>query len=175
MKLKPSHIIGALLIATAFLWRRPLINAALELSRSGLDLIKKFEGFRASRYEDIAGKATIGYGHLIKPGETFPMTITQDRAEKILAMDSQEAQAGVRRGVAVPLTQNQFDALTSFVFNFGETNFRGSTLLKKLNAGDYLGAADEFLRWNKARVDGVLREVAGLTNRRIAERHLFLS
>ncbi|WP_173506474.1 lysozyme, partial [Marinobacterium sp. xm-m-383] len=74
----------------------------------------------------------------------------------------------------VPLTQPQYDALASFIFNLGGANFRTSTLLRKLNAYDYVGAADEFLRWNKQRQGGQMVVLRGLTKRREEERALFL-
>jgi lysozyme len=85
-----------------------------------------------------------------------------------------EFEGYVNRAVKVKLTQNQFDALVSLVYNIGPPNFNGSTLLRKLNAGDYAGAADQFLVWNKGRVGRKLVVISGLVNRRNAERQLFL-
>lgn len=88
----------------------------------------------------------------------------------LLRADLGTAEAAVNRLVTVPLTQNQFDALVSLVFNIGEGNFSKSTLLRRLNAGEREAAAGQFGRWNKSK--GV--ELAGLTKRRAAERELFL-
>ncbi|MCJ2030709.1 lysozyme [Methylobacterium sp. J-043] len=97
------------------------------------------------------------------------MRITQAEADDILARDLVRFEDAVARLVRVPVTQNQFDALVSFAFNLGEGNLGSSTLLKKLNAGDYDGAADQFARWNKAKG----KVLTGLTRRRAAEADLF--
>ena len=132
-------------------------------------LIQKFEGFCGKAYKCPAGIWTYGYGHTrgVKQGDIIPKA----RALEILRQDLQEAGETVNRLVTVPLTQGQYDALCSFIFNLGARNFRNSTLLRKLNDGDYKGAANEFLRWTKA--GG--RELPGLVKRRKAERQLFLS
>ena len=145
-------------------------------SAAGINLIKQFEGFRARAYQDVAGQWTIGYGHLVRPEEKaiyLNATLTELEAENILRQDIAIAEEAVKRLVTVPLSGEQFSALVSFVFNLGQGNFADSTLLKKLNAGDYEGASLEFERWNKARIGGVLQPVAGLTRRRLAEQQLF--
>lgn len=142
----------------------------MKTSQKGIDLIKEFEGTVLKVYKDAVGLPTIGIGHLIKKGEQFT-TITQQQAEELLAKDLKQFEEGVSTSVKVALTQNQFDALVSFAFNLGVGNLNSSTLLKKLNAGDIQGAADQFPRWNKA--GG--RTLAGLTRRRLAEKELFLS
>lgn len=139
-------------------------------SANAYNLAKEAEGLRLSAYPDPGSGGdpwTIGYGSTrgVKKG----MTITLDEANTRLAADMDQAGSAVTRWVDVPLSQNQFDALCDFVFNLGEGNFRGSTLLKKLNAGDYAGAAAEFPRWNKA--SG--KVLPGLVTRRAAERALF--
>ncbi len=141
-----------------------------------LSLIKRWEGLSLKAYQDVAGLWTIGYGHLIRPGEKYhpygPVRdITQADAEELLARDSASARNAVVTYVKVPLTANQRMALESLAFNIGAGAFASSTLVRKLNAGDYAGAASEFLRWNKA--GGVV--VAGLTNRRYDEREVFLT
>lgn len=141
----------------------------MKTSPAGLELIKRFEGVRLAAYDDGVGVWTIGVGHIkgVKRGDT----ITMEQADRFLAEDHAEAEAAVNRCVKVPLEQHQFDALASWTFNLGGGALSGSTMLKKLNAGDFDGAADEMLRWNKA--GG--RVLAGLTKRRIAERMLFLT
>lgn len=136
---------------------------------SDLTLIKDFEGVRLTSYKDMVGVWTIGYGHTktAKPG----MRITMYGATELLRQDLVWVEKAIKRNVKVPLTQNQYDALASWVFNLGETNLRKSTLLKKLNAGDYTGAGQEMLRWNKA--GG--KVVRGLTRRREAEVALWMS
>lgn len=141
----------------------------MQLSNNGLKMIKQFEGCSLTVYKDVAGFPTIGVGHLIKPGEKFT-TITQAQADDLLRSDARRFEIGVSNLVTVPLTQNQFDALVSFSFNLGLNALTTSTLLKKLNYGDYNGAADEFLKWNRA--GG--KVVQGITNRRTEERRIFL-
>jgi lysozyme len=143
----------------------------MNLSASGLNFIKQWEGFRATPYKDAGGKWTIGYGHLIQPGESFTQ-ISQAQALNILAQDVNWAENAVNSLVAVPLNQNQFDALVSLVFNWGSGNFANSQLLQKLNAGDYQGAAQR-LGEHPVTSGGVF--VQGLANRRAAEKAMFLS
>jgi lysozyme len=150
----------------------------LRPSQACIKIVKHFEGLHELRNDGLvesylcpAGKWTIGYGRTT--GISRGMTITQDQAEAFLLEDLIEYGNYVNRYVRVPLTQAQFDALTSFVYNLGPANFKSSTLLKKLNIGDYDGAAQEFSKWNKARVEGVLQPLPGLTRRRTAEASLF--
>jgi len=135
-----------------------------------LGIIKKSEGLRLEAYLPTPNDVpTIGYGHT--KGVKMGQHITINQAEQFLLEDVAWASDAVNRLVKVKLTQNQFDALVSFVFNVGATAFSKSTLLRLLNAGDYKGAADQFLRWNK-QAGKVLR---GLDTRRKEERALFLS
>lgn len=139
----------------------------MKTSQKGIDLIKKFEGCRLTAYKCPAGVWTIGYGHTrgVKKGQR----ITQKQAESYLKSDLREYEKSVEKAVKVTLNQNQFDALISFTYNCGVAALQGSTLLKKLNAGDYKGASAEFPRWNKS--SG--RVLNGLKYRRKAERELF--
>lgn len=140
---------------------------------TGKDIIKKWEGLRLKAYLCPAGVPTIGYGHTynVKMGQTISVA----QAELFLDHDYQDAEEQVLSLVKVPLTENQLGALTSFVFNLGVGNLRISTLLRKLNQGDYRGAAEQFGAWNKARVNGVLTVLDGLTKRRADEKNLFLT
>lgn len=144
-----------------------------EVSKNGVALIKHFEGFSATKYDDGVGVMTIGYGHAIKKTEVFNKPISMQEAEAILVKDLAAVDAAISKWVTVPLNQNQYDAIGSFIFNLGAGSFAGSTLLKKLNAKDYEGASKEFIRWNKGRIKGVLVEMPGLTRRRLAEQKLF--
>lgn len=139
----------------------------MNISKNGIDLIKKFEGCRLTAYKCPSGVYTIGYGHTsgVKKGQR----ITQRQAEAYLREDVAKFENGVNKYVSAPLNQNQFDALVSFSFNCGLTAFKNSTLRKKLNAKDYEGAGKELLRWNKA--GGVVLD--GLKRRRNAEKALF--
>lgn len=144
------------------------ISGAMKTSAAGLDLIKGFEGFRAKAYVCPAGVLTIGYGHTgkdVKSGQV----ITEQRGVELLAQDVGRFERAVDRLVKVPLAQNQYDALVSFTYNVGEGNLQSSTLLKKLNAKDYAGAAEQFDRWNR----GGGKVLAGLVRRRAAERKMF--
>ena len=146
----------------------------MQTSDKGIALIKQFEGCKLTAYQDSVGVWTIGYGWT-KPVDGKPiragMTIKQETAELLLKTGLVSYENDVSRLVKVDLTQGQFDALVSFTYNLGARSLSTSTLLRKLNAGDYAGAADEFLRWNKA--GG--KVLNGLTRRREAERALFLS
>jgi lysozyme len=141
----------------------------MKLSAAGLELLKKSEGFRSRTYLDVAGRATIGYGHLIGVHEIFPNEISAAQAEALLAADVSQAEQAVSRLVRVPLTQGQFDALVDFTFNLGAERLRASTLLLRLNAGDYDAASAELLHWDHAGA----QEIAGLKLRREAEVRLW--
>ena len=148
------------------------------ISDQGLNLIKKFEGLHkvdadgmVVPYRCPSNVLTIGFGHT--KGVKKNMRITKQEAEDLLRDDMKIYEAEVKRLVDVPLTQFQFDALVSFVYNLGAANFNSSTLLKKLNAGDYAAVPAQFMRWNKARVNGKLQPLTGLTRRRSAEAALF--
>lgn len=141
----------------------------MEISPAGLQLIENSEGFRSAVYNDVAGIPTIGYGHRVLPGESFPDGVTQAQAQAILANDVKSAESAVQRLVTVPLTQGQFDALVDFVYNLGSGNLASSTLLKDLNAGDYDAAANQILLWDHA--GGKVQP--GLQTRRQAEFDMF--
>lgn len=146
----------------------------MKTSQTGLDLITGFEGLRLAPYLDAVGIPTIGYGSTrYEDGSRVTMKdvkITQARAKALFMNTLTTYENAVLRNVKVALNQNQFDALVSFTYNLGEANLKSSTLLRKLNARDYMGAAEQFLRWNKA--GG--RVLNGLVKRRAAERALFL-
>ncbi len=131
-------------------------------------LIKQFEGLYLKAYVCPAGKLTIGWGHIVLPGE--PKIITIEQAEMYLSADVKKAES-VLRVVKVPINDNQKSALISFIFNLGAGAFSTSTLLKMLNKKDYTGASDQLLRWVYAKG----KKLPGLVRRREAERKLFLS
>lgn len=143
------------------------------LSDNGMKLLEQFEGLRLEAYLDSASIYTIGYGTIkypdgrkVKKGDK----ITKAQAKEYKLHDLKEFESTVNTSVKVALTQNQYDALVSLSYNIGSGAFKNSTLLKKLNNGDYKGAADQFLVWNKVNS----KRVQGLVNRREAERNLFL-
>lgn len=138
-------------------------------SERGIACIKAHESLRLVAYPDTGGVWTIGYGHTrgVKQGDTC----TEEQALQWLHEDLSSAEQTVDEMVQVPLNQNEYDALVSFVFNIGRSQFYTSTLLRKLNCEDYDGAADQFPRW---KYDGG-RVVNGLIARRADERALFLS
>lgn len=151
----------------------------MKISEVGLNLIREFEGLRLKAYMDSVGVPTIGYGHTrgVKMGDTC----TPEEAVAWLADDVEEAEKAVNEAVTVPLTQNEFDALVSLVFNVGPgkkgvkdgiitlKNGNPSTLLRYLNAEDYDSAGLEILRWNRA--GGQV--LSGLSRRRYRESQLF--
>lgn len=141
----------------------------MNISDNGLDLIKNFEGFRSEKYQDIGGLWTIGYGHLIEPDEDYDNEITEDQGTQLLEQDVSGAESVINEYVTVSLTQGQFDALVSLVYNWGASHFENSHGLELLNSGDYDGAIAGFQGVNK--VNGVISQ--GLVNRRTAETNLW--
>ena len=143
-----------------------------QTNAAGVELIKHFEGLETTAYKDSVGVLTIGYGHTSQAGPptvAAGMKISEAEAEAILKRDLGLFERGVRDLVKVPLNSNQFSALVAFSFNLGLGSLGKSTLLKKLNAGDYNGASEQFLVWVKA--GGQVLQ--GLVRRRNAERALF--
>lgn len=151
----------------------------MKTSDKGLEMIKLAEGSVLRIYKDQAGLDTIGIGHLLteddKKSQRFKDGITEEQAMDLLREDVGKAEQSVARLVKVKLTQNQFDALVDFVFNLGEGALKKSTLLRRLNEGDYAEVPAEFLKWNKVRnpKTGNLEPYKGLTRRRQREADLW--
>ena len=147
----------------------------MKMSDKGLNIIKKFEGLELKPYLCPAGVPTIGYGSTVYPnGRAVTLkdkAITENEAHQILVATVTKYEDAVNRYVRVPVTQNQFDALADFAYNAGIGNLQKSTLLKKVNAGDYAGAAKEFGKW----IYGGGKPLKGLIKRREMEAALFLS
>ena len=150
------------------------IPESMSVSNKGVDLICEFEGKRLVAYDDGVGVWTIGFGTIkypngvrVKKGDTC----TLDQAKEYMRHDLIEFEHTVNSSVKVPLNQNQFDALVSLAYNIGSSAFKSSTLVKKLNTGDYQGAADQFNVW----VNAGGKRMQGLVNRRDKEKLLFLS
>lgn len=160
----------------------------MRASPRGIRLITEFEGFPngGRPYDDPTGVATVGYGHVIArrrvtaadrqakwiSHQHTPGALTPTEAEELLRRDLAPCEATISDLVRVPVTEGQFDAIASFVFNISTGNFAISAVLARLNAGDYQGAADAFLKWNHAGSPPV--PLAGLTCRRERERARFL-
>jgi lysozyme len=139
----------------------------------GVALIKRWEGLRLEAYRCPAKILTIGYGHTGDVNEGS--VITEAEADELLRKDLARFERGVEAIVGLhPTNQDQFSAFVSFTFNLGLHALLKSTLLKRHKARDYQAAADQFREWNKARVNGQLVPLAGLTARREAERKLYL-
>ena len=150
------------------------IPELMSVSNKGVDLICEFEGEQLIAYDDGVGIWTIGFGTIkypngvrVKKGDTC----TLDQAKEYMRHDLIEFEHTVNSSVKVPLNQNQFDALVSLAYNIGSSAFKSSTLVKKLNTGDYQGAADQFNVW----VNAGGKRMQGLVNRRDKEKLLFLS
>ena len=144
----------------------------MKVSSKGLELIKEFEGFSSVAYLCSAKKATIGYGNTfwedgtpVKIGEQ----ISKERAETLLKHVVDNFSVAVEVDIKIEVTQNQFDALVSLAYNIGLGAFKNSTLLRQLNRGNFVGASQEFLRWDKSNGKPLL----GLTRRREREKLLF--
>lgn len=140
----------------------------MQLSPNGVELIKHFEGCKLTAYRCSADVWTIGYGST-GPHVYEGLSITEEYAEELLRDDLLRFESGVLSAVTVPINQDQYDALVSFAFNVGLGNLKSSTLLRKLNSRNYVGAGNEFQRWNRAKG----RVLNGLTRRRHAESRLF--
>lgn len=170
-------MIKALIVAFVALLPAQTLNNACQndcvISQAGLTLIQHFEGYMPFPYDDAVGIKTVGFGHVILPGERFTYPLLPEQANDLLKKDAGKAGKGVNRKIRVPLRQGQFDGLTSFTFNLGEAALGGSTLLKRVNARRHAEVPAEFMKWNKARVRGVLTPLPGLTRRREAEAALY--
>ncbi|GAK26258.1 lysozyme [Serratia liquefaciens] len=146
----------------------------MQISKTGIELIKRFEGLELKAYQDSVGVWTIGYGRTqpVDGKKIGPdMVIDQATANRLLKCGVVQYEQGVNQLVKVKITQGQFDALVSFAYNLGLRSLSTSTLLRKLNASDKQGASNEFGKWVNA---GGIR-LNGLVERREAERVLFLS
>jgi len=141
------------------------------ISQKGLDLIKKFEGFSDKEYICPAGKATIGYGHVILASESFEEPMTRLEAENLLKKDLEPRQKSLNGFLKVNISQNQFDALMCIIYNIGVGNFQKSTLLKFINDRLFDKVPDQFRRWSY--VNGKISK--GLANRREEEIKLWLA
>ncbi len=139
----------------------------MKIGAEGIELIKHFEGCELSSYYCAAGVVTIGYGHTLTAEEG--QEITQEEAEELLCKDLEEFEHYINQYVEAELTQNQFDALVAWTFNLGPGNLKESTLLKRLNEGDFDDVPNQIRRWTKA--GG--KELPGLVRRREAEALLF--
>lgn len=139
------------------------------ISAEGLALIRRFEGFSAMPYLCPAGYRTVGYGHVVRAHEDFSGGIDVAQAAALLADDAQVAERAVRRLIAVPLAQGQFDALVSFTFNVGAGALQRSALRRCVNDGRHEDAAAQFGRW----VWTGGRKLTGLVARRAAEAALY--
>lgn len=165
--MKTILIIGALGALAVIADKQGVTAAAIAAK-----FIADQEDFSPKPYRDANGYS-IGFGHFIQPGEQYLMTATWTKADALaqLAKDMATATAAVNAAVTVPLTNNQRAALISLAYNIGGGAFKGSTLVKRLNAGDYSAAADQFAAWNRS----AGRVNDGLVARRAAEKDLFLS
>jgi len=146
----------------------------MKINAATVELVKSFEGLRLQAYQDSVGVWTIGYGTTAAAGVGIVpkagMKITEAQAEEYLRLGLEKFARQIEPGIKVSVTDNQFGAMVSLAYNIGPGAFLKSTLLRKLNAGDELGAAQQFAVWNKA--GG--KVLNGLVRRREAERRLFL-
>lgn len=132
-------------------------------------LVSQYEGYETRVYLDTGNVPTVCTGHTgpdVRPGDTW----TDEMCDKARAKDLHDAAVSVAKYAKVPMYEYEFAALVSFVFNVGPTQFKNSTLLRKLNAGDYTGACNELPRW----VYDNGKKLRGLVKRRDAERKLCL-
>jgi lysozyme len=147
----------------------------MKIDIAGVDLIKRFEGFSSKPYLCPSGIPTIGFGSTYyEDGTKVRLSdppITKERATELLTFTAGDFSESVNELVKIKVTQNQFNALTSLAYNIGLANFAKSTVLRRLNVGDYTGVANNFWQWRKA--NGKVSQ--GLVNRRESEKALFLS
>ncbi len=144
----------------------------MRTGETGLNLIKGYEGLRMAAHYAPSEQWTVGYGHT--SSARHGMSVTEGDAERLLRDDVQPIEQLLSNTVRAPLNQNEHDALASLIFNIGEENWNRSTVLRKLNAGDKIGAANAFEMWTKAFVNNELVSLDGLVRRRAAEKSLFL-
>ena len=151
-------------------------NANSHINKAGLEIIKKYEGLRLTKYVCPAGKVTIGYGHSMKPGEVIPRFITNERAEELLLEDIELFEDEMRNLIEIDLDSNQWSAIVSFVYNVGATLFASSSVLKKINERDAEGvvkALKKYVYYTDSTGEKVVAE--GLKKRRDSEAKLYLS
>ena len=148
----------------------------MQTSPNGRRFIEGQEGLKLKVYPDFRKppQPTIGYGHALRSGESFPNGITPAQADAILANDLRIAESAINAHVTVQLAQGQFDALVSLTFNEGGSAIANSTLLRILNTGDYAGAAAHFPEWDKVMSNGRLEPSPVLDKRRALEMEMFL-
>ena len=188
-KLSPLILLVAviLLSETKHMTQADSPNSLLKISDKGIELIKKFEGYRDKAYLCAGGQWTIGWGSTIVKGTRVQQG---DSVTAPIALDALKTHLDTRtcpsiiKHVKSPLSQLQFDALCSFIYNTGEgglryysstsKTFKDTQVKQKLNAQDYKGAADALLSWDKVSQNGKMVPLAGLTTRRKEERTLFL-
>jgi len=149
------------------------MNDSLTTSKKGLEHIMKWEGIILKRYICPAGKPTIGVGHVILPNENY-LEITKEQALEILTKDVQRFELAIKKHITVPLNQNQFDALVSFIFNTGEGGIINTSIQKAINSSDFSKVPEKLKEWCKFRVGGVMKVNKGLLNRRTSEAQLFM-
>jgi lysozyme len=163
-------IVGVGVLAAIYTQKDAVIVQAKKLVNSSLKLIADFESFSAMPYPDAGGES-VGFGHFILPTDNFTFPMSKNDAYALLDIDATTAARAIKNFVVVPLTQNQYDALVSLTYNIGVGAFKESTLLKKLNAGDYAGAAAQFSVWRKSQ--GKVMQV--LVDHRAHEQEIFLT
>ena len=148
------------------------MSAALKISDVGLRLIKAYEGFRPVDVELVSGQRVAGYGHRVMNGENIHLS--EKQAEKLLLRDLAPFEAMINDSIFAPLTQSQFDALCSLAYNIGPKKFLESDVVRALNNGRVLDAANGFDVWRKGQINGETYVVDALVRRRTAEKVLFL-
>ena len=144
-----------------------------------MPIIKQFEGYSATPYRDSAGIPTIGYGTICYPDDSA-VTMSDPAITDVEATSYLSFEMSLKSGQIAPMLQtratlHQAAAMLSLTYNIGSRGFGSSTVLRLFNAGDASGAADAFLMWDKATVDGKLVVIQGLLNRREQERTIFLT
>jgi lysozyme len=168
---------GAMLLYLLSRYTKTGRDIVQTITAAGVNMIAQFEGFSEKAYNDPPGsdKWSIGFGHQIQPGEPYmTQTITVEQGRALLAQDTVNAQNAVRGAITRILTPEQFDALTSFVYNIGAGAFKSGTVPAKINAGDFAGAAATMRQYNKVRnPQGVLVANDTLTGRRNTEASAF--
>jgi lysozyme len=149
-------------------YRTAVINRTAEL-------LRPYEKYVEYPYYDQAGILTVGYGHVIRNSENFDEGISLESAENLLKFDVESRLNQIEDAINITLTINQYAAVMSLVFNIGVYSFLNSTLLRKLNSGDFNGAAEQFLVWNKVTINGVKQISRGLIARRSSEQNIFIN